>query len=561
MVHNFNFTECNSAVSIFEHQAHIKERLDSLLYMAYGEPELVIKKDDSEPINVNVRDRTKLKVIDGRNLSEFNSKLHYSKWSEEQLQCISKYLTDKEMALFVYSSFVSVTSDFVLKYESIYHSLFDKITKYLGVVVLFYVSHNGIDCRFGTLNLYKGLRTIDDVKPHDVNENFVDIMVYKSKSGVPRTIQERWEQVQIAVENGDTKKAKMLDLITNNFGEHPLRINAADILIAMRNKLGLTQREFAERYNIPVSTYVHWEQATRKPLDYVMFMLYRLVADDLLFAYEYDIRSVYAVISSYSAQYDIDSIYVCIETNDGVLLKNTVDNDLFGSMFNKHIFFANDIVTNYMNEIVLESSVMTIDNKTLLKLKLDISSDNIKAFVPPMPIVHAKDKLDLNATGKYEENLHMGRIIKNVANWLIHAMLQVMNYYYFEERQNDAFDFVGDMPNKEMFDSEEEFLNDYVADISAAAGEVCEMITYVTPVLSELILTCYNQRSEYGLSDIIPFLFGDDSQEAYVYYAFIKNMNEINVDMIANKCEDDEQLASILLTYQKRLAAKASKNE
>jgi len=54
----------------------------------------------------------------------------------------------------------------------------------------------------------------------------------------------------------------------------------------IRKKLNLTQKEFAEKYHIPLQTVKSWEAAPestnyRKPPDYVFYMLYRLSDIDL----------------------------------------------------------------------------------------------------------------------------------------------------------------------------------------------------------------------------------------------------------------------------------------
>lgn len=41
----------------------------------------------------------------------------------------------------------------------------------------------------------------------------------------------------------------------------------------LREGTGLSQRQFAEKYHIPVGTLQHWEQGIRKPPVYVIYML------------------------------------------------------------------------------------------------------------------------------------------------------------------------------------------------------------------------------------------------------------------------------------------------
>lgn len=45
-------------------------------------------------------------------------------------------------------------------------------------------------------------------------------------------------------------------------------------LKALRKKLGLTQREFAERYYIEIETLKSWEQGKRSPTDAVKLLLF-----------------------------------------------------------------------------------------------------------------------------------------------------------------------------------------------------------------------------------------------------------------------------------------------
>lgn len=45
----------------------------------------------------------------------------------------------------------------------------------------------------------------------------------------------------------------------------------------LRDKTGLTQKEFAETYGIPLSTLQKWEQAVMTPPDYVINLLARII--------------------------------------------------------------------------------------------------------------------------------------------------------------------------------------------------------------------------------------------------------------------------------------------
>ena len=50
----------------------------------------------------------------------------------------------------------------------------------------------------------------------------------------------------------------------------------------MRSKLGITQGEFAARYNIPFRTIQNWETRSRKPPEYIIDLLERQVKEDLI---------------------------------------------------------------------------------------------------------------------------------------------------------------------------------------------------------------------------------------------------------------------------------------
>lgn len=50
----------------------------------------------------------------------------------------------------------------------------------------------------------------------------------------------------------------------------------------MRARMGITQSEFAERYQIPFRTIQNWETGMRKPPEYILNMLERCVSKDLI---------------------------------------------------------------------------------------------------------------------------------------------------------------------------------------------------------------------------------------------------------------------------------------
>lgn len=45
----------------------------------------------------------------------------------------------------------------------------------------------------------------------------------------------------------------------------------------LRKITGLTQAEFAKKFHIPVGTLAHWEQEIRKPPEYVVYMMAKIV--------------------------------------------------------------------------------------------------------------------------------------------------------------------------------------------------------------------------------------------------------------------------------------------
>ncbi len=45
----------------------------------------------------------------------------------------------------------------------------------------------------------------------------------------------------------------------------------------LRKETGLSQSQFAKKFDIPVGTLQHWEQGIRKPPDYLIGLLRRLI--------------------------------------------------------------------------------------------------------------------------------------------------------------------------------------------------------------------------------------------------------------------------------------------
>ena len=54
-------------------------------------------------------------------------------------------------------------------------------------------------------------------------------------------------------------------------------MNSNERLRNIRNKTGLSQARFSEKFRIPVRTYEQWEAGSRKPPDYVICMIERLI--------------------------------------------------------------------------------------------------------------------------------------------------------------------------------------------------------------------------------------------------------------------------------------------
>lgn len=49
----------------------------------------------------------------------------------------------------------------------------------------------------------------------------------------------------------------------------------------LRIATGLSQTQFANAYHIPVKNIQNWEQGTRKPPSYIIFLLFRCVEFDI----------------------------------------------------------------------------------------------------------------------------------------------------------------------------------------------------------------------------------------------------------------------------------------
>lgn len=45
----------------------------------------------------------------------------------------------------------------------------------------------------------------------------------------------------------------------------------------IRNKLGLSQSQFAKKFDIPLGTLAHWEQGVRTPPQYVVSMIQQII--------------------------------------------------------------------------------------------------------------------------------------------------------------------------------------------------------------------------------------------------------------------------------------------
>jgi len=54
----------------------------------------------------------------------------------------------------------------------------------------------------------------------------------------------------------------------------------------LRKITGLSQTKFGEKYHIPLRTIQHWENETRKPAEYIVYLLERVISED------YDMREI-----------------------------------------------------------------------------------------------------------------------------------------------------------------------------------------------------------------------------------------------------------------------------
>lgn len=438
MTNNIKPTQCNSTISVFEHQMLLEQRLFELHgYALIATNEGLV--DNPQDIKTN-------KVISM--FAGVHSAFRLVNWNEDDLSLLSRYLTKEEKALLIYATYSPLDAQFVLKYEDIHKSLFDKITHYLGIIVLGLISFNGIAAKFNTLDLFKGLRDIDEIEPQEVDTIFVKSMMFKqSKEYHRHWFKETWDEI---LETNNHNIHPMFKIIIDIFGLTPQDVTSRDMLIIMRTKLGLTQREFAERYCVPLGTYNHWEQGVRKPLDYVMCMLYSLVADDLVFAESHDLHSVYSVLSSYA----VDSAskaspYVCIETSDGVIIENK-DSDfthttIKDSFFSKHVFSLVDILLKYPDIVVLEHSFIQLDdNVSILKVKLDVSSTEYESEFSIVPkILHSQnvfenETFDFICHNHIDDVKTIDAIMSRAYSYLIDDLQSSLKHYMSIEPINNT---------------------------------------------------------------------------------------------------------------------------
>ena len=61
------------------------------------------------------------------------------------------------------------------------------------------------------------------------------------------------------------------------YSKREVVMNSNERLRNIRNKTGLSQARFSEKFRIPVRTYEQWEAGSRKPPDYVIWMIERLI--------------------------------------------------------------------------------------------------------------------------------------------------------------------------------------------------------------------------------------------------------------------------------------------
>ena len=118
----------------------------------------------------------------------------------------------------------------------------------------------------------------------------------------------------------------------------------------LRKCTGLTQTQFGNQYNIPLRTIQHWENGTRKPADYIVHLLERVVKED----------------------YGIRGIDVCgnIEDSNDSNIQITIGDQVFEYDISGWRYFSvEDNVEGVMSEL-LENIELADGEEILLRAKL-----------------------------------------------------------------------------------------------------------------------------------------------------------------------------------------------
>lgn len=118
----------------------------------------------------------------------------------------------------------------------------------------------------------------------------------------------------------------------------------------LRSITGLTQNRFGEKYHIPLRTIQHWENETRKPVEYIVYLLERVISED------YDMREI-KITGNIENSNDSD---IKIVIGD-----QTLDYDISGWRYFSIEENADGIISQ-----VQEDMKITDPEETLLKAKL-----------------------------------------------------------------------------------------------------------------------------------------------------------------------------------------------
>ena len=337
-------------------------------------------------------DMSENKIIAGEDCHEFAANIFYAKWTVEQLTMMAKFLTDDELSFLTLMSVkYDYGDDFALKFEEMIRMICRKITYHLGIVFLAHFNFNGIEQCLSTVWILESpednKELLDGFVLHEitpVGDAFMKVMAEKNQSTTFF-----FDKNKNTLLHSSEDAIPIYECLFNKYGSDPFAVTDADMLYVMRNKLGLTQRQFATRYNIPIGTYNHWEQGVRKPLEYVMHMLYRVVSDDLLFAQMYDLDSVYAVMCQLTNECtDVLKLRVLIESKDGQFVQDP-SKDIKDFRMNRGVkadtFYGIDVIRKFATLKVLDQSFMEhgsgYSSFSVFRLKLDATIEELQVKI------------------------------------------------------------------------------------------------------------------------------------------------------------------------------------